>query len=110
MNNVLHYKDYEGSVEFSGEDGAFHGKVSGIKDLISFEGESAADLTADFHNAIDDYLAFCMESGKSPERQFKGSFNVRVGSDLHRKAALIAQRRGESLNTFVEGAIRTAVA
>jgi len=39
-NNYLHYKDYVGNIEFSEADGVFHGKVVGIKSLISFEGNS----------------------------------------------------------------------
>jgi predicted HicB family RNase H-like nuclease len=65
-----------------------------------------ADITEDFHNAIDEYLAFCEENGKMPEKPFKGSFNVRIGADLHHKAALTASARGVSLNTLVENAIR----
>ena len=107
--NYLHYKDYIGSVEFSEKDAVFHGKVVGIKSLISFEGDSVISITKDFHSAIDEYLAFCLESGTKPEKSFKGSFNVRIGVDLHRNAALAASARGISLNTFVEDAIRQAV-
>ena len=108
-NNYLHYKDYVGSVEFSEEDAVFHGKVIGIKSLLSFEGDSVSTLIEDFRNAVDEYLEFCAEKGKTPERPFKGSFNVRVGADLHRKAAMAASVRGVSLNMLVEDAIRQAV-
>ena len=107
--NNIYYKDYVGSVEFSEEDAVFHGKVVGIKSLISFEGDSVSAITRDFHNAVDEYLALCVESGTKPEKSFKGSFNVRIGTDLHRSAALAASAQGISLNTFVEDAIRQAV-
>ena len=106
MRNYLHYCDYTGSIEFSEEDEVFHGKVIGIKDMISFEGDSVKTLTEDFHNAIDEYLEFCGKSGKQPEKPFKGSFNVRIQPELHRKAALAASARGLSLNAFVEDAIK----
>ena len=108
-NNYLHYKGYVGSVEFSEEDAVFHGKVVGIKALISFEGDSVKKIIQDFHNAIDEYLVFCTENGHEPEKPFKGSFNVRIGAELHRKAALAASTRGISLNSFVEDAIRQTV-
>ena len=108
-NNYLHYKDYVGSVEFSETDAIFHGKVVGIKSLISFEGDSVSAIIDDFHNAVDEYLEFCAETGKLPEKPFKGSFNVRIGTDLHRKAALAASARGISLNTLVEDAIKQTV-
>ena len=106
MSNYLSYKGYTGSVQFSEQDAVFHGKVAGIKPLISFEGDSVASITEDFHSAVDEYLEFCEQNGKQPEKPFKGSFNVRIGSDLHRKAALTAYTKGISLNTFVEEAIR----
>lgn len=106
MSNYIHYRDYTGSIDFSEEDGVFHGKVIGIKSLISFEGDSAQTLTEDFHSAIDEYLKYCEENGKQPEKPFKGSFNVRIQPELHRKAALAASARGVSLNAFVEDAIR----
>ena len=109
QSNYLHYKGYIGSVEFSEADAVFHGKVVGIKSLISFEGDSVNAIIEDFHNAINEYLEFCAETGKQPEKPFKGSFNVRIGTDLHRKAALAASARGISLNTLVEDAIKQTI-
>ncbi|MDR2569411.1 MAG: type II toxin-antitoxin system HicB family antitoxin [Oscillospiraceae bacterium] len=108
-NNNLRYKEYVGSLEFSEEDAVFHGRVVGIKAMISFEGDSVASITEDFHNAVDEYLEFCVKNNIEPEKPFKGSFNIRIGAELHRKAALIASSQGVSLNTFVESAVRQAV-
>lgn len=109
MSSYIHYRDYTGSIDFSEEDEVFHGKVIGIKSLISFEGNSVQTLTEDFHNAVDGYLEYCEKNGKQPEKPFKGSFNVRIQPELHRKAALTASARGISLNAFVEDAIRRSV-
>ena len=65
----MQYKGYVGSVEFSEADGLFFGKVLGIRALISYEGTSAAELVADFHGAVDDYLSLCeAENRKKPIR------------------------------------------
>ncbi len=40
--NTMRYKGYVGSVQYSAEDGCFIGDVLGIRDMISFEGESAS--------------------------------------------------------------------
>ena len=48
----LHYRGYTGSIRFSEEDAVFHGKVIGIKALVSFEGDSVSSITDDFHKAI----------------------------------------------------------
>ena len=107
--NCLNYKGYTGSVVFSEEDGVFHGKVIGIKALLSYEGDSVGLITEDFHNAIDEYLDYCAEHDIEPEKPFKGSFNIRIGSELHRKAALAASAKGVSLNAFVEETLRQTV-
>ena len=110
MNNTMEYKGYIGSVEFSENDAVLFGKVMGIRALISYEGESAKELLADFHSAVDDYLALCEEKGIEPERAYKGSFNVRIPPELHREISICATRQQISLNSFVENALRASVA
>jgi predicted HicB family RNase H-like nuclease len=107
MNDMMQYKNYVGSVHYSDEDQIFYGKVEYIRSLISFEGENVISLRANFEEAIDDYLALCQEKGIEPEKPFKGSFNVRVGSQLHRQAALFAQERGLNLNKLVTDALES---
>ena len=63
----------------------------------------------EFHQAVDDYLAFCKDLGKEPNKPYKGLFNVRISPELHRKAAIAASLHGETLNAFVTNAIRAAV-
>jgi len=101
VKNTMEYKGYTGSVEYSDEDGIFFGKVRFIRTLISYEGSNAKELRQDFHDGVDDYLAMCKEKEITPEQPFKGSFNVRVGRDLHRQLALEATRRGVSLNSLI---------
>ena len=110
MNNTIEYKGYVGSVEFSENDGVFFGKVQGIRSLISYEGTNAAELIEDFHGAVDDYLALCAEEGTAPEVAYKGSLNVRLGSDLHKRAAIYAMAHQQSLNSFIEDAVRDKLA
>ena len=109
MKNTMEYKGYLGSVEFSDEDGVFFGKVLGVRALISYEGENARDLVSDFHAAVDDYLLACREEGVAPEKSFKGSFNVRISPELHKRAVIAATSRQMTLNSFVERSIERAV-
>ena len=67
MNNTLEYKGYVGCVEFSEQDRIFYGKVKRIHSLISYEGTTINELTKDFHEAIDSYLALCESDGIEPE-------------------------------------------
>ena len=73
MSNMVHYKGYDGSIEFSKEDGVFYGKVVGIQALISSEGKNEEELLADFHDAVDDYLETCKAHGKEPEISSRSS-------------------------------------
>ena len=109
MMNTMEYKNYVGSVEFSEADGVFFGKVLGIRSLISYEGTNAAELVGDFHNAVDDYLNFCEEEGIEPEKAYKGSFNVRISPELHKKAVICAAAKQITLNKFVENSLKEAV-
>jgi len=105
MNNFLEYKGFSGTIEFSSEDDCFFGKIIGINDLITFEGKSVEEIKASFSESIDDYLEICEETGKQPEKSYKGSFNIRIDPVLHKKAAMLAIAANISLNQFVSSAI-----
>lgn len=109
MKNIIEYKGYIGSVEFSEEDEIFFGKVLGIRSLLSYEGETAKELISDFHEAVDEYLDMCESENKEPERAYKGSFNVRISPDLHKKLVVYALNHDMSLNKYVEKVLETAV-
>lgn len=72
MSNLLLYKNYNGTVEYSKEDNCLFGKVVGIKSLLSYEGNSVQELEQDFQNVIDEYLAGCKERNVEPEQPYKG--------------------------------------
>lgn len=105
MKDIMRYKGYIGSVEYSDEDRVFHGKIEGIDGLISFEGKTVNALRKDFERAVKDYLSLCRKVGKLPEKSYKGSFNVRIPSELHRSADRKATQLRMSLNQFVRKAI-----
>ncbi len=106
MSTLLEYKGYFGSVLYNDADEVFHGRLEFIRDLVTYEGTDARSLKRAFHEAVDDYLALCAEQGRKPEIPLKGSFNVRPGRDLHRRAMIYAQRQGINLNTVVTEALK----
>ena len=59
MTDKLIFKDFIGTVHFSTKDSVFYGKIEGINDLITFEGESVSELKSAFEEAVDDYIALC---------------------------------------------------
>ena len=109
MINSLNYQDYTATITYSAEDEVFFGKVIGLNDLILFEGTSVVELKQAFAEAIEDYLETCKNLGKSPDKAYKGSFNVRVPASLHKRAALVASQHHVTLNDFVKTALAYAV-
>lgn len=101
----LTYKGFIGTVHFSTDDELFYGNIEGINDLVTFEGESVRELKQSFIEAVDDYLYICIETGKEPYKSFKGSFNIRLSPDLHKKAFRLAIEEGISLNSFIQEAV-----
>ena len=110
MNNTIQYKGYVGSVEFSEKDGIFYGKVLGIRSLISYEGENAKELLDDFHGAVDVYLETCKAEGKEPEVAFKGSFNIRLSPELHKKIFIYSTAHQISINKYIEDTLKDSPA
>lgn len=109
MKDKLIYKEYIGTVHFSADDETFFGKIEGINDLVTFEGETVKELKNAFEEAVEDYIELCKEVGKAPLKSFKGSFNVRLDPNLHSKAFEKATLDGKSLNQLVQEAIEQYV-
>ena len=76
MSKMMEYNGYHAQIEYDADDELFVGKVYGIADSLNFHGTSVAELEEMFHQSIDNYLLMCAETGKTPETEFKGSFNV----------------------------------
>lgn len=107
--NILEYKGYHTTVEFDAETYMLRGKIEGINDFVNFESDDPRMIEQEFHKAVDDYLLFCQEVGKEPDKEYKGTFNIRIQPALHKKLAFLALKNGESLNTTVEKAIQAYV-
>ena len=105
---MMQYKGYHGSVEYSLESDILHGSIQFINDLVTYEAENLPQLKQEFEAAVDDYLETCRELGKEPDKEFSGTFNVRVGPEVHRKSAIAARLEGITLNEFARRALEHA--
>ena len=101
----MNHKGYTATVEYEPDDRVFHGRVNDISDVVTFEGASVDELEAAFRNAVDEYVAFCEERGRVPQRPYSGRFLVRVPPAVHRRVSEAATRAGESMNAWVQKAI-----
>ncbi len=100
--NSMTYKGYTARIDFDDRDGLIVGRVLGLPETvrISFHGETVAELTRDFHNAIDFYLQECAASGQAPTRPASGKLMLRVPPEVHGAALVAAQAAGTSLNQW----------
>jgi predicted HicB family RNase H-like nuclease len=106
---TMEYRGYQaGPIEFDDEAMLFSGTVLGLRDVIHFAGRTADELAQAFRDSIDDYLAFCEERGRDPEKPYRGNIPVRMPADLHRKAAMRAAAEGQSLNAWIISQIKSA--
>ena len=102
---AMKYKGYTGIVEFDEDAKIFHGEVIGLRDVITFQGQSVDELEKAMVDSVDFYLTWCAERDKQPEKPFSGKLLVRTSPELHSRAAVAAARIGLSLNKYIEKAI-----
>ena len=106
MGSIMKYKGYWAEIKYSDEDECFYGKIEGLKNtLISFEGQTVKELKKDFKDAIDFYLEGCKIDNTEPEKQCKGSLNVRLGVELHTKAKMRSIEEHISINELIKNAL-----
>ncbi len=107
--NTLNYKGFVGVFNYVEDEEILFGKIEGITDLVTFQGESVKEIKEAFEEAVDDYKELCKEIGKEPYKSFKGSFNVRIAPNLHREVFLEAKRLNINLNQFVQNSLEQAI-
>jgi predicted HicB family RNase H-like nuclease len=107
--NTMSYKGYTARVEYDERDNIFVGRILGIRSIISFYGETVAELRAEFERAIKDYLAECKKEGVHPEKPASGKLLLRVPPEVHGRALVAAQAAGKSLNQWATEVLQHAV-
>ena len=105
---MLKYKGYTGYVVYDDEASIFHGEVVAIKAVITFQGTSVGEIEQAFKDSIDDYLDWCRERGKDPEKAYSGKFNLRMPPGLHAKIASEASQEGLSINSYIINKLKVA--
>ena len=102
------YKGYSGIVSFDEEADIFHGRVINTRDVITFQGKSVDEIRTAFRDSVDEYIEFCIERGREPERPFSGRIALRIPATLHRNASNAAHAEGKSLNAWLTEAVERA--
>lgn len=100
MMNAMTYKGYSARIDYDPRDEIFVGRIIGIVDVISFHGATVKTLTADFHAAVNHYLADCRASGRIPQKPYSGSLMLRISPETHARIAAQAAMQGKSINAW----------
>jgi predicted HicB family RNase H-like nuclease len=102
MNTTIHYKGYQANIVFDADDDLLVGHIMQINDIIGFHGTSLKEIKTAFKEAVDDYLEYCKEIGKQPDKPYSGKVMFRIDPQVHAKATRAAQSKGMSLNQWAE--------
>ncbi|HEX5321694.1 MAG TPA: type II toxin-antitoxin system HicB family antitoxin [Stellaceae bacterium] len=102
---TMSHDGYVALVELDEEAGLFHGEVINTRDVLTFQGQTPDELKTAFVETIADYIEWCRERGKPPERPYSGHFTLRLPPDLHRRIAAAAARERKSVNAFIADAL-----
>jgi predicted HicB family RNase H-like nuclease len=105
---MISHRGYIAKIKFDEDDQVLHGRILGIRDVVTFEADSVEGAIAAFEESVDEYLAYCEERNKEPEKPFSGKFNLRIDPDLHRCISLLAAANDISMNTWAIEAIQKA--
>lgn len=106
---TMHHEGYIATIDLDEDAGLFHGEVVNTRDVLTFQGRTLDELRAAFADTIADYVDWCKERGKEPERPYSGNFSLRISPELHRRVAAAAARTGKSINGYVADALERAV-
>ncbi|HCM25768.1 MAG: hypothetical protein A2Z99_02480 [Treponema sp. GWB1_62_6] len=102
---MFSYKGFIAEVDYDDNAETFYGSVVNANTIMSFRGTEVAELKASFADVVDSYLGDCERDGIDPEKPFSGKITVRLTPVLHRKVAIKAAARKESMNQYLEDLI-----
>ncbi|MFP3372814.1 MULTISPECIES: type II toxin-antitoxin system HicB family antitoxin [unclassified Pseudomonas] len=100
--SCMRYKGYAARIEYDERDDIFVGRVLGMRDIISFHARSVPELHEAFRDALEDYLADCVEQGITPEKPASGKVMLRIRPEVHAAASVAARAAGKSLNQWAD--------
>jgi predicted HicB family RNase H-like nuclease len=105
---MLNHRGYTAIVKLDPISKVLKGKVIDLKDSITFESSDVDKLMQAFERAVDSYLEFCRDIGKSPEKPFSGNISYRTDSDTHRQIVTAAAAQHKSTNAWMDEKLRKA--
>ena len=105
MENIISYKGFVGSVNYSDKDQKLIGKIEGIEDSIIYNGTSVSEIRSKFIESVNEYIKSCKQLNKPIMKSFSGSFKVYFKPSVYKKATILASNKGITLNQLIESVI-----
>jgi len=109
MNNTLEYKGFRSKIEYSSDDNLFVGRLIGIKDIVTFHGETVSELRLEMEATVDFYIEVCEKTGKVLKKAYSGKVMLRLPNQLHAKIADAAATAGKSINEWGKEVLESAL-
>jgi len=106
---MMRYKGYVGVMEVDSDAKLIHGRVVGLRDVITFQGGSVSEAMQAFKESVDDHLEWCADEGRAPEKSFNGKLLIRIDPAVHRSLAQLAETNSTSINTLAVEALAKLV-
>lgn len=97
FDKPMEYRGYQAIITYDQESDTLVGRVDGINDVLSFDGQTLDELKNMFHETIDDYLEACARIEKEPERRNMDSIHAesaQSGPDIINHPAHYMSRTG----------------
>lgn len=83
----------------------FRGEFVGLNGSAAFYATTVEKLKTEGRKSLREFLSVCKERGITPEKDFSGTFNLRVGKKRREELAIAAAVRGVSMNKLIDQAI-----
>lgn len=107
--STMTYQGYAAKIEYSDEDKCLVGRIAGIQDVIGFHADNVTDLRLAFEDAVEDYLSYCSEQGREPQRPASGKISLRIHPEVHAAINVAAEVSGKSVNQWINDTLIQAV-
>ena len=105
MADLLKYKSFAGTVEYSAADKCLHGQIVGIPDMIIYEGADLDELHKYFKQAVIEYMKDFELLDKSVMKSYTGHFSIRIKPKTHEKLDYLAHSNKTSVSSIIEEAV-----
>jgi predicted HicB family RNase H-like nuclease len=108
MNTMTH-DGYSADISLDEEAGLLSGIVLNTRATLHFARRTVEELKSAFTDTIEHYRDWCKAEGKEPEKPYSGTLSLRIAPELHRRVAVLAARKGKSINAVIGDVLEGAV-